>query len=194
MHLGKLYLVDFFAIFKEYFLNNLYHSTRTPLLGLALSTILDKINWKPRPHPPPKSKIGKWRVFALRAAPSAFICGGGGGGGGGDGGLLFHFNLSNIVGLTLPYASQHGTPKLKSRCQYINRTTSRSLLFLTWGTFRIYAAPASDPSASTIFIYIVFTKINFKKCSTEDDITLKGTLMISLKSGQSVLYLTDVWF
>ena len=44
MYLGKLYLVDFFAIFKEYFLNNLYHSTRAPLLGLALSTILDKIN------------------------------------------------------------------------------------------------------------------------------------------------------
>ena len=28
----------------------------------------------------------------------------------------------------------------------------------------------------------------------EDGITLKGTLMISLNSGQSVLYLTDVWF
>ena len=43
--------------------------------------------------PPPKSKMGKWRVFALRAA-SSLIWGGGGGGGGG---LLFHFILSKIV-------------------------------------------------------------------------------------------------
>ena len=36
------------------------------------ATILDKINGKPRspPPPPPKSRMGKWRVFALRAASS----------------------------------------------------------------------------------------------------------------------------
>ena len=39
--------------------------------------------------PPPKSRMGKWCVFALRA-PSSLIWGGGGG-------LLFHFILSKIV-------------------------------------------------------------------------------------------------
>ena len=39
--------------------------------------------------------MGKWRVFALRAASSLIW----GGGGGGDGGLLFHFILSKIVAL-----------------------------------------------------------------------------------------------
>ena len=38
--------------------------------------------------PPPKSRMGKWRVFALRL-PSSLIWG--------DGGLLFHFILSKIV-------------------------------------------------------------------------------------------------
>ena len=38
-------------------------------------TILDKINWKPRPPPPSKSRMGKWRVFALRVA-SSLIWGG----------------------------------------------------------------------------------------------------------------------
>ena len=38
-------------------------------------TILDKINGKPRPPLPPKSRMGKWRVFALRA-PSSLIWGG----------------------------------------------------------------------------------------------------------------------
>ena len=45
-------------------------------------TILDKINRKPRPPLPPKSRMGKWRVFALHA-PSSLIWGGWG--------LLFHF-------------------------------------------------------------------------------------------------------
>ena len=40
-------------------------------------TILDKINGKPRPPFPPKSRMRKWRVFALRA-PSSLIWGGGG--------------------------------------------------------------------------------------------------------------------
>ena len=40
---------------------------------------------------PPKSRMGKWRVFALRAVSSLIW------GGGGDGGLLFHFILSRIV-------------------------------------------------------------------------------------------------
>ena len=39
------------------------------------TTILDKINGKPRPPLPPKSRMGKWRVFALRA-PSSLIWGG----------------------------------------------------------------------------------------------------------------------
>ena len=41
------------------------------------ATILDNINGKPRPPPlpPPKSRMGKWRVFALRAA-SLLILGG----------------------------------------------------------------------------------------------------------------------
>ena len=39
-------------------------------------TILDKINGKPRPPLPPKSRMAKWRVFALRA-PSSLIFGGG---------------------------------------------------------------------------------------------------------------------
>ena len=38
-------------------------------------TILDKINGKPKPPLPPESRIGKWRVFALRAA-SSLIWGG----------------------------------------------------------------------------------------------------------------------
>ena len=41
------------------------------------------------PPSPPKSRMGKWRVFALRAASSLIW---------GDGGLLFHFILSKIVG------------------------------------------------------------------------------------------------
>ena len=39
------------------------------------TTILDKINEKPRPPLPPKSRMGKWCVFALRA-PSSLIWGG----------------------------------------------------------------------------------------------------------------------
>ena len=61
--------------------------TITPVLW---ATILDKINGKPWPPLPPKSKMGKWRVFALRAASSLI---------GGDVGLLFHFILSKIVAL-----------------------------------------------------------------------------------------------
>ena len=49
-----------------------------------LTTILDKINGKPRPPlPPPKSRMGKWRVFTLGAASSCSSLFGG------DGGLLF---------------------------------------------------------------------------------------------------------
>ena len=42
----------------------------------TVATILEKINGKPRPPPPPprllhpKSRVEKWRVFALRAASS----------------------------------------------------------------------------------------------------------------------------
>ena len=46
----------------------------------------------PPPPPPPKSRMGKWRVFALRAASSLIW--------GVDGGLLFHFILSKIVAPT----------------------------------------------------------------------------------------------
>ena len=51
-----------------------------------------KIQNRPPPPLPPKSKMGKWRIFALRVALS-FIWGGGAG----NGGLLFHFILSKIV-------------------------------------------------------------------------------------------------
>ena len=44
-------------------------------------------NLDPSPSPP-KSMMGKWRVFALRAASSLIW---------GDGGLLFYFILSKIV-------------------------------------------------------------------------------------------------
>ena len=42
---------------------------------LSAPAILDKINGKPRLPLPPKSRMGKWRVFALRA-PSSLIWGG----------------------------------------------------------------------------------------------------------------------
>ena len=48
-------------------------------------------NLDPPPPPLPKSSMGKWRVFALRAASSLIW---------GDGGLLFHFILSKIVAPT----------------------------------------------------------------------------------------------
>ena len=51
------------------------------------ATTLDKINGKTRLPLTPKSKIGRWCVFALCAA-SSLIWGGG---------LLFHFILSKIV-------------------------------------------------------------------------------------------------
>ena len=41
---------------------------------LSKIAILDKINGKPRPPLPPKSRMGKWRVFALHA-PSSLIWG-----------------------------------------------------------------------------------------------------------------------
>ena len=53
-----------------------------------------KIQNSPPPTPPPpkkKSKMGKWRVFALREALSLI------GVGGGDGCLLIHFILSEIL-------------------------------------------------------------------------------------------------
>ena len=58
---------------------------------LFRATILDKINGKPRPPLPHKSRMEKWRVFALRA-PSFLIWG--------DGGLLFHFTSSKIESWT----------------------------------------------------------------------------------------------
>ena len=54
-----------------------FQRNQSPLhFPLALATILDKINGKPKPPLPPKSRMGKWRVFALRAA-SSLIWGGG---------------------------------------------------------------------------------------------------------------------
>ena len=50
-------------------------NTKTAEKGIDEATILDKINGKPRPPLPPKSRMGKWRVFALRA-PSSLIWGG----------------------------------------------------------------------------------------------------------------------
>ena len=48
---------------------------------------MDKINGKPRSPLPPKSRMGKWRVFALRAASSLIW---------GDGGLLFNFFCARL--------------------------------------------------------------------------------------------------
>ena len=67
---------------------------------LSKIAILDKINGKPRPPLPPKSRMGKWRVFALRAASSLIW---------GVGGLLFHFILFKIVELSTPTESRHAT-------------------------------------------------------------------------------------
>ena len=55
---------------------------------ITRATILDKINGKPRHSLPPKSRMGKWCVFVLRA-PSSLPWG--------DGALLFHFILSKIA-------------------------------------------------------------------------------------------------
>ena len=63
-----------------------------PSLGPS-STILEKLNGKPRPSSPPQSRMAKWRLFALRAASSLIW-------GGGDGGLLFHFILFKIVAIS----------------------------------------------------------------------------------------------
>ena len=65
------------------------------------------------PHPlPPKSRMGKWRVFALRAASSLIW---------GDGGLLFHFILSKIVGVfnsikALTAQARYAIKKLVNYC------------------------------------------------------------------------------
>ena len=59
------------------------------------TTILDKINGKPRPRLPHKSRMRKWRVFALRAA-SCLIWREGGG----YGGLLFHFFCPRLQVIT----------------------------------------------------------------------------------------------
>ena len=50
---------------------------KTRMLYLTLSAILDNINEKPRPLLPPKSRMGKWPFFALRAASSLIfqVCG-----------------------------------------------------------------------------------------------------------------------
>ena len=64
--------------------------------GFEFSTALNKSSynlgqnkWKTLTPHPPKSKMGKWRVFAIQAA-SPLIWGG-------DGRLLFHFILPKIV-------------------------------------------------------------------------------------------------
>ena len=59
----------------------------------AVSYNFGQNEWKTYPPPlPPQSKMGKWRVFALRAASSLIW-----GRGGGRWGLLFNFILSKIV-------------------------------------------------------------------------------------------------
>ena len=56
-------------------LHSIYKICQLFILGWP--TILDKINGKPRPPPlPPKSRMGKWRVFALGAASSLIWRGG----------------------------------------------------------------------------------------------------------------------
>ena len=58
------------------------------ITSMMQATTMDKINGKTRLPLTPKSKIGRWCVFALCAASSLIW---------GDGGLLFHFILSKIV-------------------------------------------------------------------------------------------------
>ena len=61
--------------------------------GLLFHFILDKINGKPRPPLPPKSRMGKWHVFLI--CPSrGFILDLGGYWG--NGGLMFHFILHEV--------------------------------------------------------------------------------------------------
>ena len=55
---------------------------------------LGQNKWKTLTPPPPKSKMGKWRVLTFARLHPWF---GGWGVGGGDAGLLFHFILSKIV-------------------------------------------------------------------------------------------------
>ena len=70
-----------------------------------ITTILDKINGKPRP-PPPQIKYGKMTRFYP-------LCGfildlaGGGGLGGGDERLLFHFILFEIAAFTENFNDGH---------------------------------------------------------------------------------------
>ena len=56
-----------------------------PVRSGDLSYNLGQNKWKTQTTPPPKSRMEKSRVFALRAASQ------------GDGGFLFHFILSKIV-------------------------------------------------------------------------------------------------
>ena len=58
------------------------------------------------PPPLPKSRMGKWRGFALRAASSL-----------GMGGLLFHFILSKIVGVTFQSNSKFSEHVKAKLCQ-----------------------------------------------------------------------------
>ena len=76
------------------------------------------------PPSPSKSRMGKWRVLALRAASSLIW---------GDGGLLFHFILSQIAivdkinGKTRPPLPPNSTME-KSRVFVLRAASS-----LTWG-------------------------------------------------------------
>ena len=67
---------------------------QTPQDVCGEATILDKIDGKPRSPFPPKSRMGKWRVFAFRAASSLIWR---------DGGLPFHFILFKIVAFAVRY-------------------------------------------------------------------------------------------
>ena len=76
-HLAGRYNISHFLITAKKSVHVVFFQrNQSPLhFPLALATILDKINGKPKPPLPPKSRMGKWRVFALRAA-SSLIWGG----------------------------------------------------------------------------------------------------------------------
>ena len=70
-----------------------FQRNQSPLhFTLALATILDKINEKPKAPLPPKSRMGKWSVFALRTASSLIWRGRG------DGLILFCPRLYLLLG------------------------------------------------------------------------------------------------
>ena len=70
-HLAGRYSISHFLTAAKKVFMLFFQRNQSPLhFTLALATILDKINEKPKAPLPPKSRMGKWSVFALRTASS----------------------------------------------------------------------------------------------------------------------------